>query len=177
MFVYSLKGSTVKLGAVILAAVILLTVIIAVFASGSGSNTASFVYPEGSIPNIAFKTQKEFSNIKTAADRVSFLQSYGWDVEDEPYEVAQVVVPKEFDAVYTRYNELQKGEGLDLSKYKGKTARRYTYVIKNYDHKGTVFANILVYKDRVIAGDVCSADVSGFIHGLTRENNIITNGI
>ncbi|MBE6550601.1 MAG: DUF4830 domain-containing protein [Ruminococcaceae bacterium] len=174
MFVYSLKGSTVKWGALILFAVIIIMAVLLISAGSSGSTGAGKLdYPEGSVPFLVQKTQKEFSGIKTGADRISFLQSYGWNVEEEAFEVAQVVIPNEFDSVYSRYNELQKGEGLDLSKYKGKTVKRYTYIVKNYDYNGTVYANILVYKDKVIGGDICSADSNGFIHGLTRENSPI----
>lgn len=174
MFVYSLKGSTVKWGAVILLAIIgILAALIISSGASDGVSAGNIEYPKGSVPFLVQKTQKEFSGIKTAADRIAFLQSYGWNIEEEAYEVAQVVIPNEFDSVYSRYNELQKGEGLDLSGYKGKTAKRYTYIVKNYEYDGTVYANILIYKDKVIGGDICSADVNGFIHGLTRENKII----
>ncbi|MBR4014329.1 MAG: DUF4830 domain-containing protein, partial [Clostridia bacterium] len=47
--------------------------------------------------------------------------------------------------------------------------QRYTYEITNYDgYDGVVYANILVYRNKVIAGDVCSADTKGFMHGLQR---------
>ncbi len=175
MFVYSLKGSTVKWGAVILLAAIgILTALIIFTGNPNDVSAGNIEYPKGSVPFLVQKTQKEFSGIKTAADRISFLHSYGWDVEEEAYEVAQVVIPNEFDSVYSRYNELQKSEGLDLSGYKGKTVKRYTYIVKNYEYNGTVYANILVYKDKVIGGDICSADVNGFIHGLTRENSPIS---
>ena len=43
---------------------------------------------------------------------------------------------------------------------------RYTYEVTNYpDYDGTVYISLLVYKDKVVAGDVCSADVNGFVHG------------
>ena len=58
-------------------------------------------------------------------------------------------------------------------KYRGKTVRRYTYIVKNHEYKGTVYAELLVYKDCVIGADVCSADADGFIHGIDRNNNII----
>ena len=62
------------------------------------------------------------------------------------------------------YNNLQKMQGLDLSKYKRKNVTRYTYKIKNYDgYEGTVYANLLVYRNRIIGGDICSADVNGFV--------------
>jgi hypothetical protein len=55
---------------------------------------------------------------------------------------------------------------LDLSKYKKKTVTRYTFMVTDYKgYEGTVYANVLVYRGRVIGGDICSADVSGFIHG------------
>ena len=64
------------------------------------------------------------------------------------------------------YNDLQKAQGLDLSEYKGKSAMRYTYEITNYpDYDGTVYANIIVYKNRVIGGDICSSGTQGFIQG------------
>ena len=68
------------------------------------------------------------------------------------------------------YNEIQRRQGLDLSAYKKKSVMRYTYAVKNYpDYDGEVLVNILVYKNTVIGGDVCSADVSGFVHGLERK--------
>ena len=46
---------------------------------------------------------------------------------------------------------------------------RYTYEVTNYpDAQGTVYANILIYRNKVIGGDVCSADVTGFIHGFEK---------
>jgi len=34
--------------------------------------------------------------------------------------------------------------------------------------EGKVYANILVYRNKVIGGDICSADASGFIHGFEK---------
>ena len=64
------------------------------------------------------------------------------------------------------YNEIQKSQGLNLEKYKGKDVIRFTFKVKNYTNsEGDVYANVLVYKKKVIGGDLCSADVNGFIHG------------
>ena len=77
-----------------------------------------------------------------------------------------VTVPETFDKVFAAYNELQKEQGLNLSKYRGKEVTRYTFRVTNYEgYEGKVFANVLVYRNRVIGGDVCSADTSGFVHG------------
>lgn len=111
-----------------------------------------------------------FDKIKTAQDRIEFLRSFGWEVESTPIEEAEVTIPAEFDKIYKSYNELQKKQGFDLTKYLKKDVMRYTYKITNYpDYTGDVYVNMLVYKKRVIGGDVCSADTNGFIHGLDRK--------
>ena len=54
--------------------------------------------------------------------------------------------------------------------FKKKTVMRYTYAVTNYpNYDGEVYVNILVYKNTVIGGDVCSADVNGFVHGFERK--------
>jgi len=73
-------------------------------------------------------------------------------------------IPREFDRVMSTYNELQKRQGLDLTKYKGREVTRYSYNVTNYPgYEGKVTANVIVYKSRVIGGDVSSSDVEGFI--------------
>ena len=159
MFIYSLKASTIKFFAVVCVALATLITLIAFIpvAEGSGAVSAS--------KNMDI----EYGGIKTEDDRIKFLEQFGWQVEPEAIESAEVTIPKEFDKIFTAYNELQKRQGLDLSKYKGKTMMRYTYKVNNYDgYDGTVYANILVYRNKVVGGDVCSADVNGFIHGLER---------
>ena len=111
-----------------------------------------------------------FDNVKSPEDVVEFLSQYGWTVDESIIEECDITIPKEFDKVMTVYNEIQKQQGLDLSKYQRKTAKRYTYKITNYpDYEGTVYANIIVYRNKVIAGDICSADSRGFIETLSKK--------
>lgn len=164
MFVYSVKGSVLKyLGVVCLSVFALIMTVLLI------------PKETGDMSRVVFRETKasDFKNIKTSEDRINFLKNYGWEVEEEAVEIAEITLPGSFDAVYTKYNELQKGDGLDLEKYKGKTVKRYTYVVKNYDYNGTVYANMIIYKNRVIGGDICSADINGFMHGFTKENNIL----
>ena len=101
-------------------------------------------------------------------ERQAFIASLGWEVDPEPVEVVELVVPKEFDDVYTAYNEMQRAQGYDLEKYQGKRAKRYTYVVHNYPgYEGGVRLNLVVQGNRIIAGDVCSLEVEGFMHGFT----------
>ena len=56
-----------------------------------------------------------------------------------------------------------------FNKYKKKEVVRYTFTVTNYDgYEGKVYANVLTYRNRVIGGDICSAGVSGFIHGFQK---------
>ena len=155
MFIYSIKANTIKLVAVIGAALIALTVMILLVPDYAPKTTAA----------IAKKiADYKYDKIRNNEDRVSFLKQFGWEVDEEPEEEVSLRIPSDFDKVMTSYNELQKQGGLDLSKYRGKEVTRYTYKVKNYpDYDGTVLANVIIYKNRVIGGDVCSSDVSGFI--------------
>ena len=164
MFVYSMKASTLKFFAVLglaLIAVVALTVFVPTY---TVATTSAIAERNESI---------RFDGIKTNEDRIAFLEQYGWEAESTPVEEAEVVVPREFDKVMTTYNEIQKQQGLDLSKYAKKTMMRYTYKITNYpDYAGTVYANILVYRNRVVAGDICSSDANGFIHTLPMPEKV-----
>lgn len=158
MFIYSLKASTLKFFAVICVALVTLITLIA-FVPAYGAD-GEYVSKDVDI---------EYSGVKTNEDRIAFLRQFGWEVEADPKETAEVTIPAEFDKIFTGYNEIQKRQGLDLSDYKKKKVMRYTYVVKNYKGaEGVVYANILVYRNRVIGGDLCSADVTGFIHGFEK---------
>ena len=158
MFIYSLRASTLKFFGVICVALATLITLIA-FVPTYGSEDAPALKDE----NISF------DKIKTNDDRVEFLAQFGWQVNESPKSSAEVTIPAQFDKIFTGYNEIQKRQGLDLSKYKNKNVMRYTYEITNYDgYDGTVYANLLVYRNRVIGGDICSADVTGFIHGFSK---------
>lgn len=160
MFVYSMRASTVKLVGVITVALTVLITLIAFVPtysiSGSTDADAELTY--------------SYDKIKTVSDAAAFLSQFGWKVESTPAEIKTVTIPSEFDKVFGAYNELQKAQGLNLSKYKSREVTRYTFRITNYeDYEGIVYANVLVYRNRVIGGDVCSADASGFVHGFERK--------
>lgn len=155
MFVYTLKASSIKFFAVILLAVAVLVTIVAILPD---------VEVAGEVAVVSIK----YTGIKTDEDRIEFLKQFGYEVKETPVDTREVTVPEHFDAVYEKYNDIQKAQGLNLSKYKGKTVTKYTYEVTNYDYDGTVLATILVYKDKIIAGDICSADGIGFMHGFEK---------
>ena len=158
MFVYSMRASTLKFFGVVSVALAALIVLIA-FVPAYDADAAAY-------ESVSYNYEK----IKTDDDVEKFLSQLGWQVGATPHETADVTIPAEFDKIFAAYNEIQKQQGLNLSGYKKKAVKRYTYVIENYpDYEGTVYANVLVYRGKVIGGDVCSADVDGFIHGFEKN--------
>ncbi len=106
--------------------------------------------------------------IKTNEDRIAYLGEYGWQVKEEPLATQELIVPKEFDESYTDYLALQAKQGFDLEKHAGKRLKRYTYEITNYPTgESGVQVNLLIYKNTVVGGEVLSARLDGFLHGLT----------
>lgn len=102
--------------------------------------------------------------------QVAFLESLGWGTSVEPVDIREVIIPQEWNSVFEEYNDLQKQQGFDLNKYRGKQATIYTYQILNYDGAENVVANLMVFDGRLIAGDVCSAELGGFMQGLCKVN-------
>ena len=101
--------------------------------------------------------------------RVEFLKSFGWEVASSPVESNQVRIPEETSPVYERYNALQKSQGFDLTPYAGKNVMRFVYKITNYpDATEPVYATVLIYKNRVIGGDITDTAASGNIRGFAR---------
>ena len=107
--------------------------------------------------------------------RVLFLQNLGWQVNASPAESGQVRIPKEDNEIFTRYNDLQKSAGYDLSQYAGKTVMRYVYKVTNYPGATEpVYATLLVYKDQVIGGDITDTSAKGTMQALVKQESIPT---
>ena len=173
MFIYSFKASSIKFFAVICVALAALITLIAFVPAYAGGDSAvpGGVAVDAPEAESGSTVSYRYDKVKSADDAAAFLSQFGWVVDAGSVETREVTIPAEFDKVFAGYNELQKSQGLDLSKYKKKTVTRHTFTVTNYNtpdgeaYPGTVYANVLVYRNRVIGGDICSADVNGFIHG------------
>lgn len=153
MFVYSVKSSKLKIAAI--AAAVVAAIFAIVFYSGSDK-------PAVNSSGISLKAG-------TNEERIAFLSQFGWDIDEDPIEVTEVIIPSEFDSDYEMYNKIQTAQNLDLLPFAGKRVKRWTYSINNYpeyeNKKGVIRANILVYEGAVVGGDVCSIELDGFMHG------------
>ena len=104
--------------------------------------------------------------LKTEKQRQKFLADMGWEVSEEYLECKVVIIPEKFNDVYEKYNKLQKKQGFDLEKFKGKTVEIYTYEVKNYpDHEKNIIASLMVYEGELIGGDVSCIELNGFMQG------------
>ena len=169
MFIYSIKGQNLKLVFSLLASAMAIILVVALFPTEKTTPLEENAISAG----VEIK-DADYKNIKENEDRVAFLKKLGWEVESEPREIKEVQIPEEFDSVFSQYNKIQLSSGLNLEKYKGKSVKKYTYLVSNYDYDGSVYANLLVYKDRVIGGDISSARSDGFVHSLLGADNLET---
>lgn len=102
----------------------------------------------------------------TNALRVEYLSGLGYTVDETAVSVKEIVIPEIFSDVYNEYNRLQQTSGFDLSRYKGESARVYTYRLS--DREDTVI-NLIVSDNNIIGGDVSSVRIDGEMRALERK--------
>ena len=70
---------------------------------------------------------------------------------------------------FLKPHEIQKQQGFDLSRFRGKQVSRCSYEVLNYPgQKEYIRANLLIYNQEVIGGDICSIYAeNGFMHGFS----------
>lgn len=155
MFVYSIKSKQIKL--FLLIAFVVVTVISLFILSQESTDVDN--------------ADKASIKASTASERLSFISQFGWEVDEDPVEVCEVIIPTEFDETYTQYNDIQLKQSFDLKTYSGMRVKRWTYSVKNYpghENKNYIRINLLVYEGLVIGGDVCSIELDGFMHGFEK---------
>lgn len=107
---------------------------------------------------------------ETNEERLAYLQSFGWQTDPEPAETREVMIPAQFNDVYTNYNAMQQAQGFDLRPFAGEVCTQYKYHITNYPDETEVYATLLVYGKLVIGGDVACAKANGFMHGFAKDS-------
>lgn len=105
---------------------------------------------------------------ETAQERTAFFGQFGWEIDENPAMVKEVIIPEVFDETYEDYNDIQRQQNLDLEKYKGLRVKMWSYNILNYpgyeNNIGIIRGTILVHNGIVIGGDICSNELGGFMH-------------
>lgn len=151
MFIYTLKFDRKKaIFIVIMAALILFGIIMLV--------------------TIDAPDKAEQSNAKVSSEEkgANYLASLGWKVDLPALNKETVLIPKTFTDVFNKYNALQQSQGYDLKEYAGKEVELYTYKVTNHESTDTVYAQLYVFKNKVIGGDIHSSSLDGFMCGLKK---------
>lgn len=154
MFVYSVKTKHLKV--FLLVGFVLFTAVSLFILSNESQETSS--------------NSDMFLLAETHEERMKFVSQFGWQVDEEPVQVKEIIIPTEADEVYTAYNDIQRSQGFDLTEFAGERAKCWTYTVKNYEgyeNQECIQINILVYDGKVIGGDVCSVELDGFMHGFS----------
>jgi hypothetical protein len=153
MFIFTAKFNRKRAVAIALALAVVLCAIILLAGRGGGAGSDGTV----SLSGIA----------RNNGQRVLYLQSLGWEIEEDVVDEQDIVIPKTFAGIYEEYNAIQLAQGFDLSQFGGVAATRYTYRILNYpNYEAEVVADIIIFRGEVIAGNVQSTAVDGFMSGL-----------
>ena len=113
-------------------------------------------------------------NAKTNAERASYIKSLGLLPDENNAQSKTVEIPVVFSAVYKNYNDLQKSAGFDLSAYKGVTVTVYTYPVGRIrsGNDDEYYVNLMVYKGRIIGGDISSRNIDGEMLPLAKQGKL-----
>lgn len=117
--------------------------------------------------------RNEASQLSTVEGRQMFLSGLGWEIDPASEEVKTITLPKEMDTVLDEYNKLQLTQGYDLKPYLGKDCTQYSYALTNYDAGDEdVYICIYVHGHKLIAGDIHSNSMNGFMQGIRPPQGI-----
>ena len=106
-------------------------------------------------------------DLSSTEGRQAYLQSLGWEIDPASESSKRVLIPRRLEGALNEYNEMLKTQGFDLNKHLGEQCEQVTYLVTNYP-KGdqTVLVTLYIQGKRLIAGDIHSTSLNGFMHGL-----------
>ena len=108
-------------------------------------------------------------DFSTLEGRQAFLLELGWEIDISTEEFRSVVVPEKLEGIMSQYNRMQLAQGYDLNEHLGESCQQYCYQLLNYpDSDSPVFVTLYVQDKELIAGDIHSNAMNGFMHGLKK---------
>ena len=106
-------------------------------------------------------------SVSLSAEKEEDMEKFLTETGYQPSEIVMkrdVVIPSEWNTLYTSYAQLQKSQGFDLGKLKGKAAEEYTYALQNSD----LFAVISVCDNRIAAAHLSKLNGDGETEALLK---------
>ena len=114
--------------------------------------------------------KEEAPDLNTLEGRQAWLSALGWEIDPDSESFRSVVVPQKLEGIMAQYNKIQLRQGCDLNAHLGESCRQYCYDVTNYPGgEGKIIVSLYIQDGTVIAGDVHSTAVNGFMHGLKRS--------
>ena len=108
-------------------------------------------------------------DMSTLEGRQAFLLELGWEIDTGTEEFRTVVVPEKLEGIMSQYNRMQQAQGYDLNEHLGESCQQYSYQLTNYqDSDSPVFVTLYIQDGELIAGDIHTNALNGFMHGLKR---------
>lgn len=108
-------------------------------------------------------------DMSTLEGREAFLLELGWEIDADTEEFRTVVVPEKLEGIMNQYNRMQQAQGYDLNEHLGESCQQYSYQLLNYpDSDSPVFVTLYVQDGKLIAGDIHTNALNGFMHGLKK---------
>ncbi len=93
--------------------------------------------------------------------REAYLNLQGWEVTQ--INADKIILPESFDGIYSTYSIIQQKQSLPLNMYKGKQVERFIYSVDNYNSGQTVYAELLIYENQLIAATLIGYSPNSFL--------------
>jgi len=109
-------------------------------------------------------------DLKTTEGREKFLADLGWQIDTESESYKSVLLPEKLEGPLAEYNLMQREQGCDLGAHLGEECEQFSYIVTNYpDSEAVVYITLYIQGNELIAADVHSTAIDGFMHGIFRE--------
>lgn len=163
MVIYTAKLNLKKVLAAVIAVILLIVLLILVIPDRDVYRADDAFSAEA--------TSAAGKKLRTNAERTEFIGSLGYSAKAEPLEEREVMIPREWNETYTKYNELQKTCGFDLADYKGKRVTMCTFAVAQDGSEEELRCELLLYKNRLVGGSIYTVAADGFMRGLEAAPN------
>ncbi len=105
---------------------------------------------------------------------MDFLKTNGWQLDEASLSSDEILFTFENSEALKEYSDLQESQGFLISEYIGKRVIRFSCNILNYPgyfSDNSIYANVFVFDDKIIAADICSVKIDGFLQGAIVNEN------
>lgn len=110
-------------------------------------------------------------------NNIAFINSYGWQVEETPTDIAHITFPEEFDEVLSAYSNMISNAQFTPASSAGMTVTRYSYKVLNHrdSASGLIRINVFVKNKNIVSADISSLSPDGFILPISDTSGMLNS--